>query len=410
MTVMALLALVSALVAALALAVILGKLHELARRLRQTDAQYRTLVDGIPAVTYVARRSEPGLTYVSPQVEALTGYPARRWVREAPDLWAGLIHPDDRAGVLAARERLDRAGEPLDVEYRLYSRDRRLLWVQEQARALPDDKGRDELVQGVIVDITDVKAGEAARKEKEAHFLATMSHELRTPLNSVLGFTQLLESEQFGALTDRQRRYVENIEASANQLLELINDVLDVSKIRAGEFDVSLAPVIVEPAVEAVIAKMAPLAAAKRIQLTMQVEAGLVVQADPRRLQQVLLNLVSNSIKFTLEGGSVALVCTRAGELARLAVADTGIGIAPADHQRIFHDFTQVDGTLTRQQSGTGLGLPLSRRLVELMGGSLRVQSKLGVGSTFTVELPLVPVSGRGSSRGPRRRPASARA
>jgi signal transduction histidine kinase/CHASE3 domain sensor protein len=223
----------------------------------------------------------------------------------------------------------------------------------------------------------------------KSRFLANMSHELRTPLNAILGFSQVLSGEDFGPLNARQHRYVGHIENSGRRLLDLINDVLDLAKVEAGHMEVrperlELAPVLLESRSE-----IERLAAAKGVALTYAPTPGVWALADRRRLQQVVLNLLSNAIKFTPAEGRVTLTAEAAGDRAEIAVSDTGMGIASEEHERIFDEFVQADNDESREQKGTGLGLPLSRKLAELMGGRLTVSSETGTGSRFTIQLPL---------------------
>ena len=237
----------------------------------------------------------------------------------------------------------------------------------------------------------------AARDEAEragqakTAFLATMSHEIRTPLNAVLGLTDLLLTTE---LTDLQRGHLETVSRSGDSLLTLINDVLDFSKIEAGELDLDVAPFDLAELVYDVGQLFSGQAAAKGIDLLVDVRAaeGRHLVGDGLRLRQVLMNLVSNAVKFTPRGHVVVRVT---GEVrhdvldARIAVLDTGIGIAAADLHRLFRSFSQVDGSTTRVYGGTGLGLAISQRIVEAMGGGITVDSEVGVGSTFTIGVPL---------------------
>jgi signal transduction histidine kinase/CHASE3 domain sensor protein len=246
-------------------------------------------------------------------------------------------------------------------------------------------------VSRLFKDLTEVNADLERASRIKSQFVANMSHELRTPLNSVLGFAQLLNGGDYGPLNDRQRRYVNHIVSSGHHLLELINDVLDLSKIEAGKLEVAAESTIVEVLIEECVGKMRPAAEDKRLKLSVEPWVPLHVWADPRRLRQVLLNLLSNAIKFTPEGGSITVRAVKEDPCIRLEVTDTGIGIAPDQHGLIFNEFTQIDSRLSRESTGSGLGLPLSRRLVEIMGGSLTVVSEAGCGSTFTVLLPAAP-------------------
>jgi signal transduction histidine kinase len=224
-----------------------------------------------------------------------------------------------------------------------------------------------------------------------------MSHELRNPLNSVLGFAQLLSSQDVGNLSDKQTRFVTHIETAGRQLLALINDILDLSKVSAGQLNVSMEPVAVDAIVEACLAQMEPLADERGVKLAKAGTAGLAALADRQRLMQILTNLVSNGLKFTPAGGSVTVRREEGDGTVRLTVADTGIGIAADKLQFVFDEFAQIESGQTEAGEGTGLGLPLSRRLAELLGGSIDLTSEVGKGSAFTVNL--VPA---GSKAGPR--------
>jgi len=252
------------------------------------------------------------------------------------------------------------------------------------------DEGGDLLqVVSSFVDVTGVRVAEELQEESAAksRFLGTMSHELRTPLTAILGFTQLLRS-QSAKLDQKQRRHLANIESSGKHLLALISDVLELSRAASGQLVVTLSEVDVAAVIEEVIGEFEPILAKQPVALRMEVEPGLRAMVDRGRFQQVLENLVSNALKFT-EKGSVKVVAGRLQDWVEVRVTDTGIGI-PADHlDRVFDGFTQIDDGTTRIRGGAGLGLPLSRRLVEMMGGLLTLESKLGEGTTAVVRLPL---------------------
>jgi PAS domain S-box-containing protein len=243
-----------------------------------------------------------------------------------------------------------------------------------------------------IRDLTERVNAETMRQESEAksRFVAAMSHELRTPLNSILGFSQLLSSSGTGDLNDRQQRYVGHIESSGRHLLALINDVLDLSKVEAGQMEVELEPIELEPLLSEAVNQLRPLADAKPLELVLDPTPAIWIRADRRRFLQVMLNLLSNAIKFTPAGGKVRVTGVRAGRMAEIAVIDNGIGVPAAEQQRIFEEFTQVDRTGTESTEGTGLGLALSRRLLQLMRGTIQVESEDGSGSTFRVILPRI--------------------
>ncbi len=222
-------------------------------------------------------------------------------------------------------------------------------------------------------------------------FLANMSHELRTPLTSILGLSESLLEGRRGSLNDHQQRSLQIIESSGRHLLELINDILDLSKIEAGKFDFYPQPISVEEVCRSSLSFVKSQAVKKSITVTYTNEATISkIYADPRRLKQILVNLLNNAVKFTPEKGNVTLqvTCDPARELIQFAVIDTGIGISPQDLKRLFRPFVQVDSSLNRQHEGTGLGLALVQRLTDLHGGSVQVDSEAGKGSRFTINLP----------------------
>ncbi|MCE2968821.1 MAG: ATP-binding protein [Burkholderiales bacterium] len=229
---------------------------------------------------------------------------------------------------------------------------------------------------------------ETANRHK-SEFLANVSHELRTPLNAILGFSEALDERLFGELNARQAQYVRDIHDSGRHLLALINDLLDLSKVEAGRLDLEPAPVDVPALVEGAMQMVAARASAAGVRLTVDIEPDVGVwRGDARRLHQILLNLLSNAVKFTPAGGDVRVRAAHAAGGLAIAVADTGVGIAPEQMQRLFAPFAQARSRGLRGEEGTGLGLALSRRLAELHGGRLQVDSAPGRGSTFTLWLP----------------------
>jgi signal transduction histidine kinase len=229
---------------------------------------------------------------------------------------------------------------------------------------------------------------EVASKHK-SQFLANMSHELRTPLNAILGYTELILDSIYGEAPEKMRSVIERVQTNGKHLLGLINDVLDLSKIEAGQLSLSLSDYSLAELVQGVYVAVEPLASQKSLALTTNIAKGLPVgRGDERRLAQVLLNLVGNAIKFT-ETGEVAIEASHSNGSFSVAVRDSGPGIAAADQAKIFEEFQQVDNTSTRQKGGTGLGLSISKRIVEMHGGRILVDSELGKGSTFTIKLPV---------------------
>ena len=230
----------------------------------------------------------------------------------------------------------------------------------------------------------------AAASKAKSQFLATMSHELRTPLNAVIGFSEIMQSEVFGPLGhERYREYAGDIRNSGAHLLSLINDILDLSRLDAAqstleEDDLDLAQIICED-----VRMVRGQAEANRVEIHEHIEAGLPhVKGDRRRIRQVLINLLSNAIKFTPAKGHIAVSAMRQGDEIAVAIADTGIGIAPEDIPKAFERFGQVDGRLSRRYEGMGLGLSLAKQLMELHGGRLELDSTPGKGTIVTFTFP----------------------
>jgi len=231
---------------------------------------------------------------------------------------------------------------------------------------------------------------EANRLKSE--FLANMSHELRTPLNSIIGFAEILRDHLFGDMNDRQDKYVKNIHSSGQHLLQLINDILDLSKIEAGRLELSLQPFPIEKSLNDILNIVKPLADKKSIVVSLAIDEALrTISADEAKFKQIMYNLLSNAIKFTDEEGHVSIEAMTVRGDVQITVSDTGIGIHQRDFERVFGQFQQLDGSESRKHEGTGLGLALTKRLVELHGGSIWVDSDFGEGSSFTFRIPVAP-------------------
>jgi signal transduction histidine kinase len=230
---------------------------------------------------------------------------------------------------------------------------------------------------------------EVANKHK-SEFLANMSHELRTPLNAIIGFSEVLIERMFGEMNAKQEEYLKDIHSSGKHLLSLINDILDLSKIEAGRMELELSEFNLPAALTNAMTLVRERAHTHGIALKLKVEPSLgEIQADERKVKQIVLNLLSNAVKFTPDGGRVDVDARMNGEAVEIAVTDTGVGIAPQDQETVFEEFRQVGRDYTTKQEGTGLGLALTRRFVELHGGKIWLESVPGKGSTFTFTLPL---------------------
>jgi signal transduction histidine kinase len=230
---------------------------------------------------------------------------------------------------------------------------------------------------------------EAASRHK-SEFLANMSHELRTPLNAIIGFSEVLAERLFGEVNEKQAEYLQDILSSGRHLLSLINDILDLSKVEAGRLELELGRFHLPTALDNALTLVRERATRHGITLTQGVDPGVGdIVADERKVKQILLNLLSNAVKFTPEGGRIRVTATPADGAIEISVSDTGIGIAPEDQAAIFEEFRQVGRDDARKQEGTGLGLTLAKKFVELHGGRIWVQSQVGQGSTFTFTLPV---------------------
>jgi signal transduction histidine kinase len=230
-----------------------------------------------------------------------------------------------------------------------------------------------------------------AASQHKSEFLANMSHELRTPLNAIIGFSEVLSERMFGELNEKQAEYLKDIAASGTHLLSLINDILDLSKIEAGRMELELTDFHLPTALDSALTLVRERAGRRGITLQTSIDDRLgETRADERKVRQVILNLLSNAMKFTPEGGRIDVGAVPRDGFVEISVTDTGIGIAPEDHEKVFEEFRQV-GTAAKKVEGTGLGLALCRKFVELHGGRIWVKSRLGAGSTFTFTIPARP-------------------
>ncbi len=275
-----------------------------------------------------------------------------------------------------------------------YDQERKLLGVFAAARDITKLKRRDQVLQEKNIELE--KAASVAEKTNlaKSEFLANMSHELRTPLNSVIGFSEVLLDQMFGPINEKQQEYLQNILSSGRHLLALINDILDLSKVESGKMELELDAFSLRETLEAslMMLKEKAMKGGLNLHLELAPEADVTIVADQRKLKQILFNLLSNAVKFTPPGGSVTVQASPAtGNCIEITVADTGMGIKAEDIPKLFQAFTQLESPYTKAFEGTGLGLALIRRLTELHGGRVWVQSEYGTGSRFTFTLPLTP-------------------
>lgn len=378
--------------------------------LRESEERFRMIANSAPVLIWIDNLkqqttflNQPWIQFLGPQLN-----------HPVEDEWKDFIHADDRGQRFESYTQAFDSRTSYTMEYRLKRCDGVYQWFLETGmpRFLPD--GTFDGLTGSCIDITDRKQVEVHLEQTNAEilratrlkdeFLANMSHELRTPLNAILGMAEALQEDVFGESNAQQIKAIQTIERSGAHLLELINDILDVAKIESGQIELECTPTGVIPLCQSSVAFIKQQALKKRIQIEIQLSPNLPdIVVDERRIRQVLINLLNNAVKFTPEGGRITLailypqssehpdaVQSQTQLHLRIAVIDTGIGIAPEKIDKLFQPFVQIDSALNRKYQGTGLGLCLVKRIVEMHDGRIGVTSEVGVGSCFTVDLPCI--------------------
>jgi PAS domain S-box-containing protein len=343
------------------------------------------------------RRPGDPTIFVNPAFTRLTGYePADVLGRNC---WF-LQGPDTDPATLAALEQGLKTHSPVRVDIMNYRKNGSRFWSRLVVNPVFDDNGALLYHVGVHTDISEQKRAEQELMETKEHaevanraksdFLAVMSHELRTPLNAVIGFSEFLSMEMLGPLgNERYKGYADDIKSSGLHLLDLINDILDLSKAEADKIELHEEPLDLAATAGHCLAMVRRRAELAEVTLINALPSGLPpLFADERRLKQILINLLSNAVKFTPSGGTIRVVAEDSGGKIRIAVEDSGIGIAAEDIPKVLQPFGQVDSTVSREHEGTGLGLPLSKRLAELHGADFRIESELGRGTSVSMVFP----------------------
>ena len=344
---------------------------------------------------------ETGEVYYSSRYKSMLGYSDEE-IEHHVSAWTRLMHPDDMPRALKVVEEVLEGKRDYVIEFRMLHKDGHYVDILSRGfpiRRKPD--GQIARIVGTHVDLSDHKKIEETLKlanleleramRMKDEFLANMSHELRTPMNAILGLSEILLEQGAGPLNDRQIRAMNTIHKSGIHLLELINDILDLSKIEAEQMTLDIKPVLIADVCDSGLLFIREAAQKKKIRLLTEVDPEVIrIMADVRRIRQMLINLLSNAVKFTADGGLVTLEVTgnKKEQTVSFSVTDTGIGIAPENIRRLFQPFVQLESGLTRPYEGTGLGLTLVDRMVKLHGGRVTVESELGKGSRFTIILP----------------------
>ena len=390
--------------------------------LRENQRFLSVLISHLPGMVYRCRNDRDWtITFASDGATALTGYTPAELEHSRVAAYGSLIHPEDQNRIWnETQAALSQGRKFFSYEYRIVHRDGSIRWVWERGEAQIEADGKALNLVGFVTDISERKRAEdevlmlnlslehrveertgelAAANEKlkeldrlKSQFLAMMSHELRTPLNSIIGFSSILRQGMAGPLNPEQTKQIDMVRGSARHLLTLINDLLDLSQIESGRMELALEEFDLLGVLAEVENVLAPMVAQRALTYTTLAAAETVmIRSDRKRLFQVVLNLANNAVKFTERGGVMVNCSTVDGEV-HIAVNDTGIGIKAEHMALLFEAFRQVDGSARRIYEGTGLGLHLCRKLLDLLGGRVEVQSVHGEGSCFTVSLPLIAV------------------
>ncbi|QLC48814.1 PAS domain S-box protein [Methanolobus zinderi] len=368
----------------------INELNRALRALQESEEKYRTYVNISPSPIFVMNL-QGSLVDVNPAASRITGYSREEILNMS---LSDFLMPFNREQYIQLFRSLNEKGD-LSGEFPFVNRDDDIIYMEVNAVRIPGNR-----FLAICMDVTEKKkaedkilqakiAAENANRTK-SEFLANMSHELRTPLNSIIGFSDVLLNEVAGEVNEQQYRYLNHISQSGRHLLNIINEILDISKIESGKITLHREKVSLPEVYEEVYSNLKYLADNKNIEIDVSTNSYTsCVYADRAKLKQILYNLVGNAIKFTENGGNIRIDTENGDKFVRISVTDTGIGINREDMKKLFTPFVQLDSSKSRRYEGTGLGLALSRELVELHEGNIWAESEPGKGSTFTFTLPV---------------------
>lgn len=374
---------------------------------RQSEARYRTLVEQLPLITYIDMpySSAEAAEYVSPQVEEILGYSFEEW-HSSPSFFNEHLHPEDRDRVSTAHRAARETAEPLELEYRFIAADGRVVWLKDSNAVVRDENGNPRYTQGFAVDVTAQKQAEFDREalltqaqaqnerlrkldRMKDEFIALVSHELRTPLTSICGYSELLLNDVVSAeLPAAQLSWIEVIDRNAERLLRLVEDLLITAQASAGSLALEMGELDIAAIIAHAVESSTPVATARGITLSCSTGPLPAADGDRVRIGQVIDNLVSNALKFTQAGGTIDVRAYPHGTAVRIEVTDTGMGIGESEQSQLFDRFFRTARVQEAAIPGVGLGLSISKAIVEAHNGRLSVRSVEGLGTTFFVDLP----------------------
>jgi PAS domain S-box-containing protein len=374
--------------------------------------RFRALVEQLPGGVYTEDFGAVSGSYFSPPIEKISGYSAQEWMAD-PNFFSRVLHPDDRERVLLAFAAAHESYEAVRMEYRIIAKSGQVVWIQDDGAVARDDDGKPLHYQGFMADATARKNGELELLEQRAQafereraqndrlrsldrlkdeFVALVSHELRTPLTSIRGYLELVLDDADQLATEHQE-FLQIVDRNVDRLLNLVSDLLLVAQADAGKLAFDWAEVDLGSLAVHCVEAAQPAAERAGVAVVIASETGRPIVADSSRIGQLLDNLISNAIKFTPDGGRVDVSVDSSEDVAVIEVRDNGYGIGPKDQEQLFERFFRTQSATEKAIAGTGLGLSIVKAIVDAHGGTISVESAEGVGTTFRVELPLVPDS-----------------